>query len=199
MKLLSKQDVVYALVTGLTAGILAWRILSYLGKSLPLALPLSALIAIVPLCWLAGVQLGYFLGRWMLFFDQFGKFAAIGFTNFAVDSGVLNLLIAQTGIVAGTGYATFKVISFIVAVTHSYYWNKTWTFQARGSFSKFMLVMIASLVVNVAVASIVVNLIPQGNTSPEVWANIAAVVGSAVALIFSFIGFKVVVFWNPKT
>lgn len=183
MKLLSKKDFIYAVITGLIAGVIAWAILGYVW-----------LIVLVPVLWLMGVQLGYFLGRWIGFFDQFGKFAAIGFTNFAVDAGVLNLLMHLTGIVGGIGFSIFKSISFVVAVIHSYIWNKKWTFQSQGTsgreFMKFMLVMLASWAINVGVATLVVHTLSPSVTH----ANIAAVVGSAVALIFSFIGFKVVVF-----
>lgn len=189
MKLLSKKDVLYAIITGITAGLLAWIIFKHLGKPTTILL-----VIIVPILWILGVQLGYFLGRWVSFFDQFGKFAAIGFTNFAVDAGVLNLLMYLTGITGGAGFTVWKSISFVVAVTHSYLWNKLWTFQSRQTagkeFIKFMTVMIASWLINVGVASLVLFIM-----GPSVaHANIAAVIGSAVALIFSFIGFKVVVF-----
>ena len=141
MKLLSKRDVIFAVITGLIAGIIAWAILGY-----------AWLIVTIPILWLLGVQL-IFLGKWIAFFDQFGKFSAIGFTNFAVDAGVLNLLMYLTGIVGGIGFSLFKSISFVIAVLHSYVWNKTWTFQSKGAsrqeFIKFMVVMLASWAINV--------------------------------------------------
>ncbi len=183
MKLLSKRDVIFAVITGLIAGIIAWAILGY-----------AWLIVTIPILWLLGVQLGYFLGKWIAFFDQFGKFSAIGFTNFAVDAGVLNLLMYLTGIVGGIGFSLFKSISFVIAVLHSYVWNKTWTFQSKGAsrqeFIKFMVVMLASWAINVGVASLVVHTLSPSVTH----ANLAAIVGSAIALIFSFIGFRIVVF-----
>ena len=183
MKLLSKQDIVFAIITGLIAGSIAWAIL---GR--------PWLLILIPVLWILGVQLGYFLGKWIGFFDQFGKFSAIGFTNFAVDAGVLNLLMHLTGIVGGVGFSVFKSISFIIAVLHSYFWNNKWTFQSQGTsgreFVKFMLVMLASWAINVGIASLVVHALSPSVTH----ANLAAVVGSAAALIFSFIGFRLVVF-----
>ncbi len=191
---LSKRDITYAIITGLTAGALGAFILLFLKKSLPFDISPIWMIAVVPLLWIAGVQLGYFLGKWIKPFEQFGIFAAIGFTNFAVDTGVLNLLIAESGIFKGIWYSVFKGVSFCVAVVHSYYWNRRWTFKSRGPVEneapKFFLVMILSLLVNVAVASLAVYLLPTS----EINANIGAVVGSAVALIFSFIGFRLIVF-----
>src|SRR3989344_992981 len=86
---------------------------------------------VVPVLWILGVNLGYFLGRWVVFFNQFGKFAAVGFTNAAVDFGILNLLIAYYGIVSGLGFSLFKATSFVVAVAHSYLWNKFWVFSSE--------------------------------------------------------------------
>jgi len=154
------------------------------------------LLIIVPILWILGVLLGYFLGKWMAFFNQFGKFAAIGFTNAAVDFGVLNLLIANTGISSGGWYAVFKAVSFLSAIIPSYFWNKHWAFEAKGGdsgfeFTKFMSVAIVSIFINTGVASFIVNYVhPTGGLNPAIWANVGAVAGSAVALIFSFAVFK---------
>jgi putative flippase GtrA len=134
------------------------------------------------------------------FFNQFGKFAAIGFTNAAVDFGVLNILISQTGFLEGRGYAGIKSISFIVALLSSYVWNKYWAFKSNSGggaaeFFKFFLVTIVSFVINVGSSSMVVTYIsPLAGIDPHAWANVGAVVGSALGLIFSFVGFKFVVF-----
>lgn len=198
MKLLSRRDIAYAIITGLTAGIIAALVLSFLRQTLPFGISLLWLIPVILTLWIVGVQLGYFLGGWIGFFNQFGKFVAIGFTNFAVDAGVLNLLIAATGIAGGGWYSAFKTISFVAAVTHSYFWNRRWTFQSTGGagteFAKFFAVMVASAAVNVGVASLAVNVLQPAGADPKLWANLGAVAGSAIALIFSFVGFKIVVF-----
>ncbi|MEK7583174.1 MAG: GtrA family protein [Patescibacteria group bacterium] len=205
MRTLSKRDISLAIVTGLTAGLIAWAVLAYLQKSLPLGFGPAWLVLVIPTLWLAGVQLGYFLGRWLPFFDQFGKYAAIGFTNFAVDAGVFNLLISLTQVTAGPGYAAQKTASFVIAVTHSYGWNRWWAFRrdtdARGKasakreFLKFLAVNILALIVNVGVATIVVSVLHRPDTvTPEVWANVGSIIGSAAALIFSFIGLRLIVF-----
>ena len=52
-----------------------------------------------------------------------------------------------------------------------------------------------SFAINVGVASFIVNYInPFVGFTPEIWANIGAVMGSATALVFSFLGFKIFVF-----
>jgi len=197
----TKKDLWSSVVTGLTTGIIVWRIFEFLNVPRVYDLSFAWLIVLVPIVWVLGVNLGYFLGRWFSFFTQFGKFVAIGFTNAAIDFGALNLMIFSFGIAVGIWFSIFKTISFILATIHSYFWNKHWSFEAgesRGGateFIKFFSVAAFSILVNVAVASIVVNWAhPLFGVTPEVWANIGAIAGSASALIFSFIGFKVVAF-----
>lgn len=196
----NKKDFIYSIITGLTAGSLGWWILFFSGFSEFHGVSVKFLVFLVPIIWVAGVELGYILGRLFRFFNQFGKFAAVGFTNFAVDAAVLDYLIFLTSINRGLGYTVFKLISFFFGITHSYFWNRYWVFGSSGQsrsqeFGKFVLVAIASAVVNVASASLVVNYVsPQFGLTANAWANVGSVVGSAVALIFSFVGFKVGVF-----
>lgn len=242
----TKKDFYFSIVTGLITGFVAWRIFEYLnvpilskgyGESHVICgivppcweqyahyiyIPWFTLVIVVPVLWILGVNLGYFLGRWFRFFNQFGKFSAIGFTNAAVDFGVLNLLIANTGISGGGWYPVFKGISFVCAIIPSYFWNKYWAFRPaadvdrgvepqrqkvdQGSapdnvgtgtfeFAKFMSVAIVAILINDGVASLVVNYVdPMAGLNSAVWANVGAVIGSATALVFSFLGFKVAVF-----
>lgn len=199
MKILSRRDVVSALVTGLTTGVIAWRILVFLDRSLPLGIDPFLLAVLVPLAWLAGVQLGYLLGMWLRPFAQFGRFCAIGFANALVDFGVLYLLIAQTGQTDGPHYSLFKALSFLVATVHSYLWNKYWAFDAGASrggvreAASFVSVAVGALLVNVAVASAVVALRPDA-VDAAAWAGVGAIAGSAVSLVLSFAGFRLFVF-----
>ncbi len=198
----TKRDLFFSVVTGLITGAIAWQILAYLRPGFfQGAVWGTAFIVGVPVLWALGVLLGYLLGEWMDFFNQFGKFAAIGFTNAAVDFGILNILISYTGFTGGNGYAGMKAISFTAALLSSYVWNKYWAFNASsshgggGEFGKFVLVTLVSFVINVSTAYFVVNYIhPVLGMNAQQWANIGAAAGSAVALIFSFIGFKLAVF-----
>lgn len=201
MTIFSRKDLIFSLITGFYTGFIIWRILDFLNLPFYNGISFAWLTVIVPILWILGVNLGYFLGRWLGFFNQFGKFSAIGFTNAAVDFGILNLLIFYTDIASGVWFPVFKATSFIAGSVHSYFWNKYWAFEAGRSgitgqeFFKFFAVTVIAVLINVIAASIVVNIIgPQFGLSREAWANIGAVVGSAVALVVSFIGFKVAVF-----
>lgn len=215
----SKKDFWFSIFTGLGTGLIVWRILDFLNipvfhlrereicgilscfTEYSFYISWSWLILIVPVLWIIGVKLGYFLGRRIKFFNQFGKFAAIGFTNAAVDFGILNFLIASTGIAAGGQYSIFKAVSFFIALINSYFLNKHWAFEANHNgaegieFVKFAGVAIMAALINVGMASLVVNFVdPILGFSDAVWANIGAVAGSASALVISFIGFKLLVF-----
>ncbi len=197
----SRKDLGFAVLTGLIAGTLFWRVFAFLGTPEIHGIPWAALIVVLPVLWVLGVLLGYFLGQWLKFFDQFGKFAAIGLTNASVDFGVLNLQIALTGIAGGALYPLLKSVSFICATSSSYIWNKYWTFNAARShggfaeFARFFATALVAFVVNVSVASSVVNFIhPMFGMNANQWANMSAVIGSACALVFSFIGFRLAVF-----
>lgn len=203
MKILNQRDTFSALATGLTTGLIAWRILVYLGSTLPFNIPTISLVLIIPILWVTGVQFGYFLGLFFRPMSQFGRFAAIGFANAAVDFGVLYLFISMTGIAAGFLYALFKALSFTVATVHSYFWNKFWAFEAGASrggaaeILRFTSVALTSVLVNVLVATVVVFLRPA-SFNAEAWAGVGAIAGSATALIFSFAGFRAFVFKKKR-
>ncbi|PIR41441.1 MAG: hypothetical protein COV31_01030 [Candidatus Yanofskybacteria bacterium CG10_big_fil_rev_8_21_14_0_10_46_23] len=196
---MTKRDFIFAIITGLLTGLVAGFIFRHFQIAFPFDFPYFGLVIFVPILWILGVWLGNFLGRWVPFFSEFGRFVAIGFTNAAVDFGILNLLINLSGLAQGTAFSVFKSLSFLVALTHSYFWNRFWVFHAREQtekqFTRFFGVNLVALVINVSVASAIVNLIPPlAGLSAPAWANLGAVAGSGVALIFSFVGFRTFVF-----
>ncbi len=197
----TKRDLQFSLLTGLITGFITWRIFHFLHVPEFHNIHWSVLVGLIPILWVLGVLLGYFLGQWLKFFNQFGKFTAIGFTNFVVTAGVLNILLSITGYVSGIGYSLISSISFIVGLLSSYIWNKYWAFKSYNNqnggqeFIKFFTVTVVAFIINVSIASFVVNYIhPFVGINAHTWANIGAIAGSAVALIFSFIGFKTIVF-----
>ena len=132
---------------------------------------------------------------------QFFKFTLVGSLNTFIDFGVLNFLMFIFQITFGWGYSIFKAISFSAAVINSYFWNKFWTFQktetkAGGKeFSKFYLVTLIGFLINVGIASFIVNVIgPQFGFSKVIWANIGAFIAVLCAFIWNFLGSKLLVF-----
>jgi len=135
-----------------------------------------------------------------VFSFQFIKFLCVGLLNTGVDFGVLNFLMLLTGITSGIGYSFFKAISFMAAVTNSYFFNKRWTFKKGKSFekiefTKFITISLIAFGVNVGVASFLVNFIgPLGNISQYLWANISALAATAFTTLINFFGYKYLVF-----
>ena len=199
MKQLSRRDFISAVSTGAITGVAVWGIFSYLNIILPFGIHGAFLLIIIPILWILGVQLGYSLGLFWPAMEQFGRYCAVGFTNASVDFGILYICIAISGIASGLWYAAFKMFSFLIAVSHSYFWNKQWAFydgkthESDGQLKRFLFVNIAAIIVNVFVASLVVTM-RLADIDAQRWAGVSAIVGSAVALIFSFIGFRRFVF-----
>ncbi|MBI2062433.1 MAG: GtrA family protein [Candidatus Yanofskybacteria bacterium] len=201
----TKKDFYFSIATGLITGFSAWRIFEYLGVAKFGNYSFAWFLLIVPVLWILGVNLGYFLGRWLGFFNQFGKFAAVGFTNAAIYFGVLNILINFSGFNNGIRYSVFVAIAFVVGTVHGYFWNKFWVFSVSGKefgkqniggeLGKFFSVYIIAGLINTGIASGVVNLAnPLFGLTNDQWANFGGVAGSAVALVVSFIGVRVAVF-----
>lgn len=198
----TKRDLGFSVLTGLIAGTIGWKVLEYLKVPQVHAVPWASLVLVVPILWILGVMLGYLLGQWLEFFNQFGKYAAIGFTNFAVNAGVLNILLARTGYVKGPGYSMINAISFVVAMLSSYVWNKYWAFKSNknsqasgGEFIKFFIVTVVAFAVTLTVSSLVVNYVhPLLGMDAHQWANVATIIGAAFGLIFSFVGLRIAVF-----
>lgn len=138
---------------------------------------------------------------------QFVRFAMIGGLNTGIDLIILNILTIATGLKEGVAFAIFKGISFVAAATFSYFMNKHWAFkdtsksQEVRKFSQFFIVSIVGALINVGTASLVVNVIKPalGGTlviplNDQLWVNVAALSGTAIGLIWNFLGYKFIVF-----
>ena len=198
---MTKKDLLFSITAGLITGFLAWRVFDFIPIARYHGVSYFFLVLAVPLLWILGVWLGYFLGKWFSFFNQFGKYATIGFTNAAIDFGVFYFLVFLSGQALGIRFTVFKAISFLVAMANSFVWNKYWAFGAgksgRGKQEavRFVTVNVIAWVVNIGVSSFVANAVgPQFGFSDKAWAGLAIIAGSAVSLIFTFIGLRLVVF-----
>jgi len=131
---------------------------------------------------------------------QFGKFCAVGVLNTFLGFAVLNLMMSLTGITNGIYYVVFTVMSFLVSVTNSYFWNKFWSFQSQTSanateFSGFLLVTFVGLLINSGVATFMNNVIgPLGGISPIVWANLSALSAIAFSFLWNFFSYRLIIF-----
>ena len=195
-----RKDIIVSLVIGEISAWLMLLIFKNIGN-LPfgfdkLTTSWWLLPIVFPLLCAGGMVVALFFKKRLSILYQFAKFFLVGGLNVLVDLGVLNLLIIISAISAGLWYSVFKGISFLVATVNSYFWNKNWTFGSRQSkFGQFLVISAIGFLINVGVASLVVNLIgPQFGLALKTWANVGALLGSVAGLMWNFIGYKFVVF-----
>jgi len=160
-----------------------------------------ALIVIFPILSIVCLWLAYLIGKKYFFILQAARFLLIGVLGTLIDLGVLNILIWISGIASGIVFPFFKGFSFIIATCSKYFGHKFWVFEkkemigVKKEFGKFFLVSLGGLIINVTVASLVVNLIqPQFGLSEAIWANVGGITAALVTVIWNFLGYKFVVF-----
>ena len=193
---MKKIDLILSIIIGLIVGIFSSYILGQVG----FATSSWIFIILFPILAFLGMYIASLIGQKFLFIYQAAKFFLVGVLNTLIDIGVLSLLIDQTNIAKGLFYSVFKAISFLVATTNSYFWNKFWTFEKREDvrareFLKFLIVATVGFVINVGVASVVVNVFgPKVGISEKIWAMLGAVVAAFFAFIWNFLASKFIVF-----
>jgi len=196
---IKKIDIILALITG---EITAWFFYNLL-KDLNLKIDfLGWILAFVfPILAVIGLWVSFLLGKKFLWIFQLAKYLLIGVLATIVDLGILNLLIGASGIAAGLYFSVFKGISFITATYAKYLGDKLWAFEKIGKeglgkeFGQFFTVTLIGLVINVAIASFLVNNIsPQFGFTPKLWANVGGIAAAFGVMAWNFIGYKFIVF-----
>jgi putative flippase GtrA len=210
-----KKDLLLAAVIGFVCALFILPIIKQAQFNIPYEL---SLIIILPILSVLGMLLAIVIAQKIKVIYQVAKFVLVGALNTLIDWGVLNLLLFLANIASGPFYSVFKGISFIVAVTNSYFWNKFWTFKKaapavlpsgeRKSTGKevlqYFVISIIGFTLNVAIASLIVNVwgphfnIFGLNWAPDLaakrWGTFGALVGTLTGLVWNFLGYKLIVF-----
>jgi len=195
---MKKIDTIISPIIGFLIGIFFF----FSSKMLKIETGLNWLLLIIfPFLTLFGLFVASLIGKRVLAIYQMAKFVLVGALNTMIDLGILNFLMWISGIYTGIFYSIFKAISFLCATVNSYLWNKHWTFGKREKifvskeYLKFLIIVTIGLLINVLIASFVVNVIgPQFGIIPKFWANIGAFTAILIAWIWNFIGVKFIVF-----
>ncbi len=193
-----KIDVILGALIGFLNGAFFFFILKEIFKEFPFAWTLPIIFAFLGAF---GLFIASIIGKKILIIYQAAKFLLVGTLNTFIDIGILNILIGLTKIAKGRFYVLFKTISFVGATINSYIWNKYWTFEKKTEipqtkeFLKFLIVTAVGLLINVGVASLVVNIIgPQLGLNERVWATVGAIIAAFSAFVWNFFGSKFIVF-----
>ncbi|MBI4708784.1 MAG: GtrA family protein [Candidatus Portnoybacteria bacterium] len=200
-----KRDFISSLIIGLVVALLVIIALKigFIEKQIPY---LWALIIILPILCSFGLYVAFLIGKKIKIVYQFVKYVLVGGLNTLIDFEILNILMWQSGIYKGEYIILFNAISFVIAITNSYTWNRFWTFkEARESqaqkesvgkeFTQFMIVSLIGLGVNSGLVYLITTYInPFFDLSPAIWANLAKAAATALSLLWNFIGYKFIVF-----
>ncbi len=198
---------IISVIKGLVGPDLYEKIRGFIFIGLPLVFPIVCLIFLYA---------AFLIGKKIETIRQAAKFVLVGGLNTLVDWGILSFLIFvfrdtfkidsydvifTVFSVTLVYYSLFKAISFIIATSNSYIWNKFWTFKrettekAAKEFLQFFIVSIIGFLINVGIASVIFKFIaPVANLNIDQWAIISAAVATALSMIWNFVGYKFIVF-----
>lgn len=193
---MTKKDLIFSFVAGILIGILSLLVLNF---NFNVKSFWIVWIIIIPLLSIIGTFIASTLKKKIPIIWQFAKFIISGSLSALIDLGILNLLMFLSGITFGILFIVFKGISFLIALTNSYFWNKNWTFEKKeGTIkeaSNFFIISAIGFIINVSIAFIVVNIVgPKFGVSLTQWANIGSITAILIAMFWNFIGFKFLVF-----
>ncbi len=197
--MIEKKDIILASLAGFLVAAFFLSVAKNLGTHVPF---LPVILLAFPVLSALGIVVAAAIGKKIPTVLQASKFLLIGALNTFIDLGILNFLIALTGLASGLPYSLFKGISFFAAMVNSYAWNKYWTFSKKNlsqdpwkEFVRFFAVSALGFGINVGVASFVVNVLgPQFGFSQALWANVGAIAAAFGSLLWNFLGYKLVVF-----
>lgn len=194
--MINNRDLKFAFAAGLLTAVLLLPILLNLGK-------LNNFTAAVSLAYPFLALIGMFAVKKIfenvLWIFQFSKFALTGVMNTILDMGLLNFLSYWTGIYSGWMIVVLNSVSFVVAVTNSYFWNKHWTFARTDSakateYLEFIGVAFVGLLLSNIIVYGVTTYVPTDGLKPAMVENLAKILATVIVMFWNFTGFKFFVF-----
>ena len=120
---------------------------------------------------------------------QIAKFMTVGVLNTAIDAGTYLVLTRWLGF--GPALILAKGIAYAVGMLNSFFWNRSWTFGARGNIWRaaglFTLTHVFALAINAGTMALVLDVMQL----PEITALGAA---TAASFVWNFVLNKLAVF-----
>jgi len=196
--ILKKSDLIIASILGFIVSLGFLLFLKNTGHFINIA---WFALLVVPIAAVLALSIAYKIGEKWQVVAQFGRFAVVGFSNFAIDIGILNILQWITSIgIRGRWYIVFKFLSFLGAVMNSFLWNRAWTFEKKGNgeaqaFAKFFIITGINTIIDVVIAaSLTSYIVPPFGLSGKMWSTIAAAIAAAFVMMLNFLSYKFIVF-----
>ena len=127
---------------------------------------------------------------------QVAWFAVGGVIGFIVDAGIVHVLVRRTG---WNPYLA-RVLSFLVAASVTWAWNRTFTFahrrhlRAGAEWSRWVTMMGGGALLNYAIYAVLVACVAM----VQRWPVLGVAAGSVVAAMVNFFAARAVVFGKPE-
>ena len=130
---------------------------------------------------------------------RFAKFSLVGAIGFVIDTGALNIMVGRFGMSTGPLRLLAKTISFLLALTSNFIWNRYWIYpdsrskQLRMQAVQFVLVNVVGLALNLlifgGVSSLLIPLLQElygSRSGLLLGTNAGQVCAVAVVLFWNF-------------
>ncbi len=157
-------------------------------------------IPLLPVLFLVGYQVGLLLFGKRAVMREIMRFALIGLSNFAVDTGSNLTLLSFIPVVTSSDpiFWTVNALGVSVAIGNSFFWNRLWTFgevkqNQENTLIKFLIVSIGAIVINTTVVSVALKLLYVANF-PSYAIPTVKVMATVVSMTWNFVGYKYLVF-----
>jgi len=124
-------------------------------------------------------------------------FAIVGGIGFAIDGGIVTLLVEIVNLNPFFG----RAMSFPIAVTATWFLNRRWTFAANAStrkkteYGRYFAVQVIGAAINLAIYFVLITDIPSLGVHPILPLG----AGALVAMVFNFIGCQLFVFRSASS
>jgi putative flippase GtrA len=132
---------------------------------------------------------------------EFFKYGLIGALSTVLNLAIFNSLILITGHEQGAYLVLFTVITYVVVITHSFFWNKYWVFkkqnteEGRREYIRFFSITGVMALINIGVVHLLANIVgPQFGLSQHAWDNVALLVNIPINVVGNYFGYKFLVF-----
>jgi len=216
---MKKVDIIVSLIIGAISALIAMFVLSSADWSqLPLIGKYPYLVFIVfPIGAVGMIFVANVLAAKITVLLQIAKCFLVGVLNTFIDLGALGafmwiifaeqfsrtreMIVLFGSIEIDPLYAAFKAFSVSIAAVNSYFWNKYWTFDKRGTkpegkeFIKLYIVTGAGFFLNIGISTFIFkNVDPLFGLELGAWGIFAAGMAAFVSFVWNFVGYKFLVF-----